>query len=581
MQAHNCIQSNLYCMRYTDWVWGALWCGSALALVATAPAEPSPSAIVGIWDAAHTVGNDLNGEITVTADRAELAGESATGTTEGTARVYRFAGGHGELRIISLGGERLGFWIQPPTVSGVAYATPVALRATASGTSVGHVEPLANRVAMTLYVQSGAGGATSAFIRDPLYNIGRRLGTMSVTANGDAFKFAAGESAITGRLGADGALTVSFPGGDIPPLTFARRTASEPAIDTSYIIPKADGDGWLVDAAGNVALHVQRLQELTRLAAGGVPASVTSPAVHSMLVARHGKLVFERYFAWFDEGTLHDTRSAGKTYADVLAGATMLAGVNIGAQTALLPLYARYAPLANPDPRKARITLGDALSMATGLDCDDNDEHSAANEDSMQSQSAQPDWYKLVLDSRMVRDPGTKAVYCSASINLAGGAIAAAAHAWLPALFARYVAEPLQMERYALNLTPTGDWYLGGRAYVRPRDFLKIGQVFIDGGTWRGRRIVPLAWIKRSWSTHLALGPGDDYGFAWHIRSYAVGGFTYRAYEAQGNGGQILDVLPGPDIAIMLTQGNYNNFATWGRMRDALVTGVLEAIEDK
>jgi CubicO group peptidase (beta-lactamase class C family) len=219
--------------------------------------------------------------------------------------------------------------------------------------------------------------------------------------------------------------------------------------------------------------------------------------------------------------------------------------------------------------------------MSSGLDCDDNDEHSAANEDTMQNQTVQPDWYRLVLDSRMVRDPGTKAVYCSASINLAGGAIASASHAWLPSLFARYVAMPLQMQRYALNLTPTGDWYLGGGAYVRPRDFLKIGQVFLDGGTWRGTRILPRAWIERSWSTHLELAPGDGYGFAWHIRSYAVDGFAFRAYEAQGNGGQILDVIPQLDLAVMITQGNYNNYGTWGPMRDAIVTRIIKAIPQR
>jgi CubicO group peptidase (beta-lactamase class C family) len=373
-------------------------------------------------------------------------------------------------------------------------------------------------------------------------------------------------------------LRLTLPGSGLQPLTFRRRTKREAPADATYRLPRVTGDGWSIAAAPQAGLATAALKRLERFAAGTAPTSVGSPAVHAVLVARHGKLVVDDYFAHFGEATLHDTRSAGKTYADLLAGAAIEAGVPLTGDTLLRPLFAPYGALANPDPRKGRITLGDALSMATGLDCDDNDEHSAANEDNEQSQTAQPDWYRLVLDSRLVRDPGTKAVYCSASINLAGGAIAAAAHAWLPAYFAQHVAQPLQMQRYALNLTPTGQWYLGGGAYVRPRDFLKIGQVFLDGGTWHGRRILPRWWIERSWNARLALAPGDGYGYAWHVRSYTVRSSTYRAYEAQGNGGQILDVLPQLDLVVMITQGNYNNFRTWGPTRDAIVTRIINAI---
>src|SRR6185312_5893540 len=163
-----------------------------------------------------------------------------------------------------------------------------------------------------------------------------------------------------------------------------------------------------------------------------------------------------------------------------------------------------------------------------GLDCDDNDDASVANEDRMQSQHVQEDWYKLVLDSPMVRDPGTKAVYCSASINLAGGAIAAATRSWLPLYFDRHVAQLLEMQRYALNLAPGGQWYLGGGAYVRPRDFLKIGQVYLNHGVWHGRQIVDPAWITKSWQARLPLSASDDYGYAWHLRSYTVGAVTHR-----------------------------------------------------
>jgi CubicO group peptidase (beta-lactamase class C family) len=432
---------------------------------------------------------------------------------------------------------------------------------------------------MSLYIGRGADGVVTAFLRDPLYNLGRRFNTMKLSVARNKLVFSNRGFALAGTIDDPNTITLELPQSGLAPIVFSRRTSDEAPADTTYRVPLPTGDGWAIGAAPDAGLAVASLEDLARFAAGATPTAVSSPAVQGISIARYGKLVFDDYFGGFGEATLHDTRSAGKTYADVLAGAAIEAGVPMAGDTLVLPLFARYGALVNPDPRKGRITLGDALSMSTGLDCDDNDEHSVANEDNEQSQSAQPDWDRLVLDARMVRDPGTKAVYCSASINLAGGAIASATHSWLPTYFARHIAEPLQMQRYALNLTPTGDWYLGGGAYVRPRDFLKIGQLFLDGGLWHGSRILPRSWIDRSWSARLTLGAGDGYGYAWHVRSYLVDGTTYPAYEAQGNGGQILDVLPKLDLAVMISQGNYNNFATWGPTRDAIVTRIIEATQ--
>lgn len=556
---------------------------SAVLLTGAAPSEaPTATGLAGVWDTARILGDDLAGPITVTADRAELAGSRAVPMRDGGNRLYRFPGGRGELRVIDpMSKTPTTFWLQPATVTGSRYATPVLLLQLSPGVWRGYVHPLPNRIAMTLYVRQAAGGTTTAFLRDPLYNLGRRFGTMTVTAAGNALRFAGPGGEITGTVDDPNTLTMKIaPDAGVPPLTFTRRAGTQSPGISTYRRPLPTGDGWTLAAAPDVGFATAPLEELARLAAAA-PTSARSRDVHAIVVARHGKLVVDDYFGRFDEATPHDTRSAGKTYADALTGAAVEAGVPLGPGTPVLPLFRRYGALANPDPRKARITLGNALSMSTGLDCDDNDDRSVANEDKMQNQTAQSDWYRVVLDARMVRDPGTKAVYCSASINLAGGAIASATHAWLPAYFAQHVAVPMQMQRYGLNLTPTGDWYLGGGAYVRPRDFLKIGQIFLDGGTWRGRRIVPRDWIERSWAAHLSLSPGDGYGYAWHVRTYQVGARIYRAYEAQGNGGQILDVLPQLDLVVMITQGNYNNYATWGPTRDAIVTRVIQAIKKR
>src|SRR5512140_3329643 len=105
-----------------------------------------------------------------------------------------------------------------------------------------------------------------------------------------------------------------------------------------------------------------------------------------------------------------------------------------------------------------------------GLACDDNDDASPGNEGAMQSQSAQPDWYRYTLDLPLANAPGEHYAYCSAGTNLAGGVLAQVSGAWLPALFDTLVAQPLKLGRYYVNLMPTGQAYSGGGMHLRPRD---------------------------------------------------------------------------------------------------------------
>ena len=71
----------------------------------------------------------------------------------------------------------------------------------------------------------------------------------------------------------------------------------------------------------------------------------------------------------------------------------------------------------------------------------------------MQEQAEEPDWWRYTLRLPMVRDPGRKAVYCSASPNLLGAVLRGAIGESIPRLFHRLVAEPLGIRRYHMPLS--------------------------------------------------------------------------------------------------------------------------------
>jgi CubicO group peptidase (beta-lactamase class C family) len=287
-----------------------------------------------------------------------------------------------------------------------------------------------------------------------------------------------------------------------------------------------------------------------------------------VLVARHGKLVLEEYFHGTSPDEPHDTRSAAKSLTSVLAGAAKL--------PVSTPVY-RAMGAATDDPRKQAMTVEHLLTQSSGLDCDDSDDNSPGNEDVMQDQTAQPDWYRYTLDLKNIRQPGEKSVYCSCQPNLAGGILARKSGKWLPDLFRELIAQPLQIERYGMNLMPTGEAYMGGGVRFLPRDFMKLGQVLLDGGKWHGRQIVSPNWAKRSTSPLTMIGD-SKYGYLWWLADYPYKGRTVRAFYAGGNGGQTVIGIPALDLVIAFYGGNYSDRVLFVPQRVFVPEDILPAV---
>jgi CubicO group peptidase (beta-lactamase class C family) len=574
----------------------------------SAQTTPTPDdSLIGIWSSETRFGPELEGELTVRRDssrwRAALRSADARFAVAGNAVRFSFPDDHGRFRG-ELSADRraiTGFWIQPPGSFGQAYASPLVLRRTGSNVWRGTVRPLEDRFNLYLKIFRDAGGSLSAAFRNPERGAYGPSMQLQVTREGESVTFTGRrapsrpEERLTATLlRSPERLRIHWTQIDRD-LELVRRTPSEAAASFPrppgtpryvYAQPPDTGDGWATARAHDVGMDEAALERLVQRVIGGDPSGPRAALMHSLLVARRGRLVLEEYFFGFDRDQAHDLRSAGKTFSSVLLGAAIRRGARIAPETSLYGLVAGMGPFANPDPRKSRITLAHSMTHTTGLACDDNDEASPGNEEKLQTQKEQPDWWKYTLDLPVVHDPGTRYAYCSAGMNLMGAALKAATGAWLPELFERAVARPLDFGPWYWNLMPNGEGYLGGGARLRPRDLLKVGQAYLDGGVWRGRRIVDASWVKLSTSPHIEISPtttGLDPkefpnfyvpsvdAYAWHLTELRSEEHTYRGYLAAGNGGQLLIVLPELELAVVFTAGNYRQFGIWGRFTSEIV----------
>lgn len=594
-----------------------LLCGTVCAHAGQPSAPSAGDSLIGIWSHATSFGSPLEGELTVTREgsgwRARIAKTEMRFQSPPERIRFEFPESGGQFRGALTAQGMRGFWIRPaatadpryPGGSSQTFVTPLVLSPAGPEAWHGTVRPLPNPFTLYLRIFRNEEGALIGAFRNPeqhshgsamQYRVTREANIVRFTAGADP---AAPEHKLEAtRMAAPDRLRIAWEDAGSS-IELRRRTPEEaanffprPPGSAPYIYrqPPALGDGWTTARAGELGLDEAGIGRMVQTIIDGDPAARRPSLIHSMLVAYRGKLVLEEYFFGFDRDQPHDLRSAGKTFSSVLLGAAIRDGKPIAPDTKIFELMAGKGPFANSGSRKSRITLAHLMTHSAGLACNDYDDASPGNENTMQTQSAQPDWWKYTLDLPMAHEPGTRYAYCSANINLVGGALTTATAIWLPELFEQKIARPLQFGEWHWNLMPTGEGYLGGGAFLLPRDLLKVGQAYLDGGVWNGHRIVDAAWVKESTTPRLRISPettgilaeefpnyytvGDE-AYAWHLNGLRSGEQVYEAYAATGNGGQILIVMPQFQLAAVFTGGNYRQGGIWGRWADQLIGGYI------
>ena len=188
-------------------------------------------------------------------------------------------------------------------------------------------------------------------------------------------------------------------------------------------VPPALADGWTTGTPESVGIDSDVLCRLIPRLEGWKEADI-----HSVLVVRHDKLVFEHYFAGADEqwgrplGTvaygarmLHDLRSVTKSVTGLVVGIAVERGWIKSIDTPVLDYFPEYADLRTPE--KQRITVRHLLTMSLGLAWNEDLPYSnPANSERRMTDA--PDPYRYVLEQPVETPAGTAYTYSGGSTAL-------------------------------------------------------------------------------------------------------------------------------------------------------------------
>lgn len=567
-----------------------------------AQSEPDASTLVGVWKAQRQFDSGPSGDLviekTVNGWRADFAGQRLpiefhprpTGSLQ-----FMVPDGRSSFQGHLLGdGTILGYWTQPPSViHGGPMVTPVRLRSLGKDVWEGNVEPVPDRCTFYLVVSRQKDGSVAAYLRNPDRNFGFQFGIRQIVRSendvelsGSLWDKGAQAMRFHGRFDdARDVLSIVFPeqGGTYD---FTREDSPWSGLDPRrrgehylYQAPSAVNDGWRVGSLTDANIDQQAIERFVQTIIDTPMDSMSAPEVEAVLMARHGKLVFEEYFHGFGRDTLHDTRSAGKGITAVIVGGAIQARVPIGLQSRVAQVMTHGITPELLGPWKRAMRLEDLLTMRSGLYCNDSDPDAPGNEDVMQQQTAEPDYYRYALRVPMAYAPDSVSLYCSTNPNLALGMVSQASGQFPLFLFDRLVAQPLHIRRYAWGIDGVGHAYGGGGVRITPRDFLKIAQLMLQGGAWNGRRILGRDFVRAATAPLHELNM-IQYGYLWWSIEFPYKGRTIRAFFAGGNGGQGVFAVPELDLAFAVFGGNYGDHIGLQVQEELLPNFVLPAVRE-
>jgi CubicO group peptidase (beta-lactamase class C family) len=292
-------------------------------------------------------------------------------------------------------------------------------------------------------------------------------------------------------------------------------------------------------------------------------------AVHSLMVVRHGQVVAEGWWTPYQRSDNHVLYSLSKSFTSTAVGLAIAEG-RLTLDDSVVAAFPEDAPASPSDKLKA-MRLRDLLSMSTGQHGEDVDPFPYASEESLP---------RLFLAKPVAHKPGTHFWYNTAATYMASAMVQKAAGQSVLEYLKPRLFEPLGIANPVWDADRRGVTLGGFGLRVRTEDIARFGQLYLQKGQWKGRSLLPAAWVAQATARQVSNGsdPKSDweqgYGYQfWRCR--------HGVYRGDGAFGQFCVVMPEADAVVAITSGTKDLGGVldlvWEHLLPAIQPGTLPA----
>ena len=303
--------------------------------------------------------------------------------------------------------------------------------------------------------------------------------------------------------------------------------------------------------------------------------------VHSILILKDDKLVFEKYFEghkyqWdapshhgdlvsWNKDILHTVMSDTKSITSTCIGIAVDNGFIESVNQSIFDYLPDHQHL-NTDG-KDKITIEHLLTMTSGLEWREwSAPYSSTDNPTVGIWFTDKDPITFILEKPLISEPGTSFAYSGGNMHVLSEIIKNASGMDLDEFSGKYLFEPLGIDNFIWSQFENGLIEAATLLKMTPRDMIKIGVTFLNNGIWDGEQIISEQWVEKSATPYRGNTgikvPGSDsgkrgYSYTWWTIEYSKSGKKINMYFADGWGGQNIMVFPELDTVVVFTGGNY------------------------
>lgn len=287
-----------------------------------------------------------------------------------------------------------------------------------------------------------------------------------------------------------------------------------------------------------------------------------------LLVARHGYLVYEKYYGKGNHEANPATASVGKAFTSIACGIMLhekKEQIPEGLETKVFTAKYLPEPFQLDDPRKADIKLGHLLSMSSGMHGEGSNPGFVNGEPSVKLEPLPPADRSVGQDESALQvplwtAPGQGYSYSSQSAHVASMVLRKITGLELHQYVDERLAKPMGWGRWAWAMQ-RGDATLphtpaGGDIAPRPTDALRFTYMLLRKGRWGKQQLVPAEYVEAC-SRPSPYNRHSPFSLMFETNTDGhVAGAPRDAFFKSGGGGFAVIIVPSLDLVIYKMAGN-------------------------
>jgi CubicO group peptidase (beta-lactamase class C family) len=292
-----------------------------------------------------------------------------------------------------------------------------------------------------------------------------------------------------------------------------------------------------------------------------------NPFILSFLVIRNDTLAVE-YYNKLTKDNDYEIHSAAKSFTSALLGIAIDRGLIKSSQEKVLSFFPDF-DTSHIDPRKRDWTLENFLTMRSGIDWNEDADHTTLFTDKV-------NWMTTTLGLPLRSAPGTQFIYTTPNVNLLSGIITRVSGISTYDFAEQNLFTPLNISVRSWLRDPQGVYTGGTGMRFTPRDLARLGQLYLHNGVIDGRQIISRQWIQstlvqrnssnRTWGDLQSV----NYGYLWW-NNYDT---SDSLFMAAGFAGQFVIVIPAKNM-IIVTIGDDNVTTEQASINENIMLGIL------